>query len=359
MSDDAKSPSDLPDYDIADIARRSLVLPEPGAETPSFAAERLAADVTCYHRADVDVSGRPELSCAIGAFDGVHVGHRALVDDARSGAAAMGCLSGVVLFDPDPAEVLVGPQPSSQLLSITDRIRALEDCGVDMVVTLSFTKELAGRSPEDFVRHYLVDLLNVKAVCVGSNFRFGYRGQGDGDALRELGERLGFSVKVHQLVSAEGASVSATRIRKMLHDGDAEDAAKLLGRCHYIRGKVEHGRGEGTSFGFPTANVESDLATCMPSEGVYACAFVYGDGVWPAAVNVGAPPTFSSPRPAFLEANLIGYKGDLYGDDVAVIFIKWLRASRPFSSEEELERVVLSNIAWVRMHLGATGRRLA
>ena len=131
---------------------------------------------------------------------------------------------------------------------------------------------------------------------------------------------------------------------------------RLLGRCHFVRGWVDHGRGEGTSFGFPTANVRCDARTCMPAEGVYACVVSDGSRAWPAAANVGAPPTFDTRHDAyFLEANLLGFEGDLYGSELAVTFVAWLRASRPFSSLEELERTVLSNIDWVRRNVGETG----
>jgi riboflavin kinase/FMN adenylyltransferase len=168
-----------------------------------------------------------------------------------------------------------------------------------------------------------------------------------------MGRELGFSVVTHDLLQEEGEVVSSTRIRGLLRAGRVEAAARLLGRCHVVRGHVQHGRGEGTGMGFPTANVACDGRDCMPGEGVYGGWVVVGDAAWPAAINVGAPVSFDArERLSFLEANLMGFEGDLYGCDVAVVFAAWLRGARRFESVEELERVVGGNIAWVREHLG-------
>jgi riboflavin kinase/FMN adenylyltransferase len=157
------------------------------------------------------------------------------------------------------------------------------------------------------------------------------------------------------LVGEDGSTISATRIRGLLRSGELGEANKLLGRCHVLRGAVEHGRGEGTGMGFPTANVSFAIEDCMPKEGVYAGYVVVDGTAWASAINVGAPPTFSDARPAFLEANLLGFSGDLYGREVSVVFARWLRASRPFPSTEELERAVLSNVDWVRTQVGQHG----
>lgn len=293
-----------------------------------------------------------ECVVAIGVFDGLHSGHQSLLAAARDDAARRGVAFVVVTFDPDPAEIVGAVGPSSRLLSTADRVAGLYEHGANEVVVMPFTPELARCLPEEFAESALCAGLRPVSVHVGSNFHFGYGGQGTPEVLRELGASLGFEVCSHDLLRAEGETVSATRIRSLLAEGGRlDDANRLLGRCHYVRGRVEHGRGEGTSFGFPTANVTTDARDCMPAEGVYACYVTCGDQSWPAAVNVGAPPTFLSSRQAFLEANLIGFEGDLYGSEVAVSFVHWLRPSRVFDSVEELERVVLDNISWVRNNL--------
>lgn len=307
-------------------------------------------------QADVAVSfeEREPTPCvlAIGMFDGLHRGHQSLLAAARDDARVHELPCVVLTFDPDPSEVVGAAGPSSRLLVTADRVAGLQKMGADEVLVLSFTPELSQLEPEAFVCDVLLAHLRPVSIHVGSNFRFGRGGVGTPQVLAMLGERYGFDVRAHGLLSVGDGVVSATRIRSLLAQGGRLDEAnELLGRCHYVRGHVEHGRGEGTSFGFPTANVVCDVRDCMPAEGVYACYVCCGDRSWPAAVNVGAPPTFSASKPAFLEANLVGFSGDLYDADVAVSFVHWLRPSRVFDSLDELERVVLDNIDWVRTHL--------
>ncbi len=272
---------------------------------------------------------------SIGAFDGLHAGHRALIAAARHEADEKNLPCVVVTFDPDPDVLLAGEKPSSRLLATADRVRAIESLGADAVVVLRLVRPVS--------------------IHVGTNFSVGAGGRGDVRALAAYCAGLGCDVHGHDLVTRGGSPVSSTRIRGLLHEGAVEDAAELLGRLHFVRGAVEHGRGEGTAFGFPTANVRTSRVDCMPKAGVYACVVCDGRRAWPAAVNVGKPPTFSAPEDNFLEANLVGFAGDLYGSEVSVLFARWLRASRPFDSTEELEHVVLGNIDWVRTNLGSCG----
>lgn len=304
-----------------------------------------------------DVPGAPRRAVvAIGAFDGVHRGHRALVERARAEAEARGDELVVVTFDPDPAEVLAGPQARATLLPTAERARALASlAGVDEVVTLDFTPELAALPFERFVREVLGGICGLDAIVVGEDFHMGAGGAGDVAALAALGARDGFDVVGVRLADEGGEPITATRVRALVRAGRVERAADLLGRCHRAGGTVVHGRGEGTSFGFPTANVALPDALCVPDQGVYAGFVVAGRTAWPAALNVGAPPSFSpsssAPR-SLIEANLMGFSGDLYGREVEVVFARWLRDSRPFDSLGELERTVLGNIDWVRAALG-------
>ncbi|WP_417230676.1 bifunctional riboflavin kinase/FMN adenylyltransferase [Thermophilibacter sp.] len=296
--------------------------------------------------------------CAIGAFDGVHLGHRALIARAREEALARGDELVVVTFSPDPSVVLCPERPQKLLLSDEDRLAALRSVeGVDRVVVLGFTPQLAALPYERFVRETLGALVDLDCIVVGSDFRLGAGGAGTVAALSELGRADGFDVIGMDLIDEGGAPVTATRIRALLGEGRVEAAAGLLGRCHVVRGEVEHGRGEGTGFGFPTANVRVPESLRLPAEGVYAGYVTCGDTAWPAAINVGKPRSFSPGEEgaSFLEATLLGFEGDLYGASVAVSFVRWLREPRSFSSVEELERVVLGNVSWVRATLGGRG----
>ena len=312
---------------------------------PHGARLLLAPDVTV----GADVPG----VLALGAFDGFHLGHRALMEAALADARARGVRCLAIMFDPDPDELFLGDDAPRQLLSCENRARLIASAGVDGVIMLRFDHALAALEPTAFVERVLCQVAKPASIHVGSNFRFGARGAGDCACLRACGAHAGFEVVAHELVERGGKPVSSTRIRAVLAEpAGLAEANDLLGRCHFLSGVVEHGRGEGTSFGFPTANVRFPGRSCMPAQGVYGGYVTIGDAAWPAAINVGAPPTFSGPDELFCEANLIGFAGDVYGAKVAVTFVEWLRASRPFGSTEELERVVLGNIDWVRTNLG-------
>lgn len=292
--------------------------------------------------------------CALGAFDGVHVGHRALVEATVAEARSLGVPAIAVTFDPDPADVLAGPRPSTELLPIADRIRVLLALGLDGVLVVPFTAELAATSHADFMASWLVPAAHPASVHVGTDFRMGRGGAGDVTALSEVGARIGMAVRPHDLVRSLGETVSATRVRGLVRSGDVEGAARLLRRYHAVSGTVVHGRGDGTAFGFPTANVECDAAACLPAEGVYAAVALVDGHAWPAAVNVGKPVTFGGERgAAFMEATLVGFSGNLYDRPATVCFVTWLREPRKFASLDELERTVLGNIEWVRRYVGA------
>ena len=300
--------------------------------------------------------------CAIGAFDGVHRGHRALISRAREEADARGDELVVVTFSPDPSVVLSPGHPQRMLLSDEARLRALGAApGVDRLVVIDFTPELAALPYDRFVREVLGGLADLDRIVVGADFRLGAGGAGDVDALSELGRIDGFGVVGMELADEGGAPITATRIRGVLAEGAVEEAAGLLGRCHHVSGTVEHGRGEGTGFGFPTANVRVGEGVALPAEGVYAGYVACGDLAWPAAINVGKPRSFSPGEEGapFLEATLLGFAGDLYGARVSVVFVRWLRAPRTFGSVGELERVVLGNVDWVRGALGEKNVELA
>ncbi len=308
---------------------------------------------------DVLVS-RQACVVACGVFDGIHMGHRRLVEDAVAHARRERRMCVIVTFDPDPSEVLgADGELGQRLLPFRDRVEGLLSLGVDIVLAYHFTPEFGALSPDAFVIDHLLKMVQVASVHIGVNFRYGMGGAGSPEHMHLVGARYGFDVVVHPLECMAGSAVSATRIRTCLARGRLNEANELLGRCHYVRGRVVHGRGEGTGFGFPTANVLCDPCDRLPSQGVYACYVTCDDQAWPAAVNVGKPPTFTDDDVAFLEANLVGFEGDLYGADVAVSFVAWLRASRCFDSIEELKNTVMGNVSWVREHLGTGAMEVA
>lgn len=316
--------------------------------------------------------------CVIGVFDGVHLGHQELLQRAARDAAERGDKLAVLTFTPDPADVLAGPTPSSKLLSGEGRVNALlafdggGDClDVSSVVCVDFDREFASLTWVEFAGEALGLIFGdefedyFEAVFVGSDFRFGAHDEGDLELFQRVGDIRGYDVTGVDLLEQGGAPVTATRIRGLVHAGRVEEAAGLLGRPHMVVGTVEHGRGEGASFGFPTANIVCDLSACVPEQGVYAGFVTVADedgalSAYPAAINVGLPPSFKgeAPEGTLLEANLIGFDGDLYGSKACVSFVRWLRDSRPFATLEELERTVLENIDWTGKALGGRGIRI-
>ena len=292
--------------------------------------------------------GRLPCCIAIGAFDGMHRGHRdiigRLVGDARSrGVAAI-----AVTFDPDP-DCVVSPEPSRKLLSVKDRVGALSRSGVDGVLVVPFDAEVAALDHATFFDRFILPALDVRAIHVGCDFRLGAGGRADVGVIRAWGAGRGVEVFGHGLLCDGGEPITATRIRGLVGQGDLDTVERELGRRYFVRGTVARGRMQGTDLGFPTANVELPATAQRPAKGVYAGFAFDGSSAWPAAINVGIPPTFEGEEGvAELEANILGFSGDLYGSELCILFARFLRPQRAFSSTEELVRTVKGNIEDVR-----------
>ena len=244
-------------------------------------------------------------------------------------------------------------------MSLDDRLSALSACGVSVAV-VPFTSELAVLDHRAFFEDVLAPELDIQSIHVGSDFRLGARGASNVDVIRAWGAAREIDVVGHDLLTDGGAPITATRIRASMARGDIERAAFELGRRPLVRGRVGHGRGEGAGMGFPTANIVIGDRMQLPADGVYAgCVAVEGE-VWPAAINVGVPPMFAdSPASAHLEANLLGFEGDLYGTEVGVLFERRLRPSCSFESLDALIRAVGNDIETVRTHYGEEPVKLA
>jgi riboflavin kinase/FMN adenylyltransferase len=275
----------------------------------------------------------------IGAFDGVHRGHRFLLDEVLSRASARGVEPAVITFDRHPATV-VRPSSAPKLLTDLDqKLELLEAAGIVYALVVTFDEERAREPPEDFVAELVWGCLRARSVVVGRDFHFGHKRRGNVALLEQMGEKLGFDVVGLDLLSEGGGAVSSTRIREMLSEGMVEDAAELLGRYHEVRGVVVRGDARGGPvLGFPTANVRVPPDILLPGEGIYAGYFEgAGRTRHPAALYVGARPTFyEAPGQPQLEAYLLDFSGDIYGDDARVSFVARLREDRRFESVEAL-----------------------
>jgi riboflavin kinase/FMN adenylyltransferase len=279
----------------------------------------------------------------IGAYDGVHLGHQAVLRLVRELADARGFEAALVTFDRHPAEV-VRPESAPRLLTtLEQRLELLDATGdLDLCWVLTFDEARSKEAAEDFVREVLVDGIGARLVVVGADFHFGHRRGGNVPLLERMGAELGFEVLGLGLVAVEGdptaVPYSSTRIRELLAKGDVAEAARLLGRPHEVRGVVERGDQRGAEhLGMPTANLTVPERICLPADGVYAGTFLAEDEVErPAAISVGTRPTFYEDGDVLVEAYVLDFDGDLYGQRVKVRFREWVRGQERFDSTEAL-----------------------
>ncbi|HEX3737150.1 MAG TPA: bifunctional riboflavin kinase/FAD synthetase [Solirubrobacterales bacterium] len=256
---------------------------------------------------------------AIGTFDGVHRGHRAVIDGSDT----------VLTFEPHPLEVL-NPEAAPKLInSFKVKRDVIEGLGVEELVVIHFDEEFSHRSAEDFIDYALVEKLGARRVAVGENFHFGAKAKGNPAMLAAHPE---FETRVQKMVEVDGAVVSSSRIRALIMAGDMVDARRCLGVPYMIEGKVVGGDRRGRELGFPTANLVPDSRLVTPGEGIYA-AFANGH---PAAVNIGTRPTFDSDRGVLIESHLIDFSGDLYGQTLRIAFVERLRPEVAFEDVDEL-----------------------
>jgi riboflavin kinase/FMN adenylyltransferase len=306
--------------------------------------------------ADVPADFGPSV-VAIGKFDGVHVGHRAVLERLKADAAAAGARSVAVTFDRNPLEVL-RPELCPENVVATDRkLELLGELDLDATLLLTFDRALASLAAEDFVRTILVDALHVVTVLVGRDFRFGRGGAGNPDLLRELGPVHGFTVDVVDDVHPDGAErrVSSTWVRELLAAGDVAEAAKVLGRPVTVSGEVVHGLKRGRELGFPTANLSEMIDALAPADGIYAGWLDDHDtGIrHPSAISVGTNPTFDDVDRRQVEAHVLDESGlDLYGHHVTVEFTDHLRGMVAFEGMEALIAQIAADVTEARTRLG-------
>ncbi|CAN5149922.1 bifunctional riboflavin kinase/FAD synthetase [soil metagenome] len=271
----------------------------------------------------------------IGMYDGVHRGHQYIIGAAVRRAADLGIPAVVITFDPHPSEV-VRPGSHPPMLTTAARKAALfEELGVDALCVLAFTPDFSRLSPDEFVHEVLVERLHAAAVVVGENFRFGHKAAGDVVLLVELGRRFGFTAEGVGLLSDGELELSSTYIRACVAAGDMRAASRALGSEHRIEGIVVRGDGRGRALGYPTANVETPAYTAIPADGVYAGRLIRHGKPLAAAISVGTNPTFSGEQRR-VEAFVLDFDEDLYGEHVGVEFVERLRAMERFADVEGL-----------------------
>jgi riboflavin kinase/FMN adenylyltransferase len=340
------------------------------------------------------VQGVPDLRgetrpvvIAMGNFDGVHLGHQAIINRAVERAGVRGGLSLALTFEPHPVRVLRPEAPLALLTPFPLKVRLLEQSGMEQVVCAKFTREFAEQSPTDFVHKVLVDRLRVAEVCVGENFNFGKHRGGRPALLKELGEAAGFAVHVQPPVVLDGRVVSSSAIRQLVERGEVAEAARFLGRPYVMLGEVVSGRGRGEQLGFPTANLRP-TDQLLPADGVYAGWVSLGiggagggggvgtagvadwgtrrkagngtwaaEGIYEGAINVGVRPTFHE-TDRVVEVHLLDYPGSgaLYGQALEVAFVSRIREERIFGSAAELKTQIAKDVTAIRSMLAAQAR---
>lgn len=286
----------------------------------------------------------------IGTYDGVHIGHQAVIKATRQAADRLGVKTAVVTFDPHPA-LVTRPETAPLLLTgIDQKLELLEAQGVDTVLVISFDQERAQETAEQFVQNVLVDCVGARTVIVGHDFHFGKGRTGNVERLTELGAQLGFEVEGLQLLPRPDGtveSVSSTAIRRALAGGSVGTAARLLGRYHEARGPVTKGDQRGRTIGFPTANVAVPRDRALPADAVYAGWYIRpNDEIWPCAINIGKRPTFyQDAEHSLLEAHLIGFDGDLYDEPARVRLVELLRSEQRFDGIDALKAQLVQDVA--------------
>lgn len=291
-----------------------------------------------------DMSALPDSArggmVAIGNFDGVHRGHQALIEDARSAARKAEVPSGVLTFEPHPRRLLNPSLPPFRLTPAQAKARVIGGMGIDCLYVQQFDRAFAEVSARDFVERLLVEKLGVARVVVGYDFVFGHDRKGDADTIRELGVRHGFKVSsLDPITDADGTIFTSTRVREALIAGKPREAARILGREWEIEGLVEHGDGRGRTIDFPTANIRLGEYQ-QPADGIYAVRVGLTQGAnvqWlKGAGYFGKRPTFGEGDQR-LEVHLLDFDGDLYGKEIRVVFVEHLRGDRHFSNVEDLK----------------------
>ena len=278
----------------------------------------------------------------IGNFDGVHLGHRALIETAIQAAHQCGGDSALLTFDPHPQEVLGGRSVARIYLKDQQR-RLLHQTGLDQVEVIPFTREFSGISPEEFVRHFLVEKFQLRQVVIGYDFRFGRERGGDFRLLEELGKKFHFSVQEVPPLQIAGCTVSSTLIRRLLQEHAYDQIPMYLGRGYGLSGRIVQGDQRGRLLGFPTANILADTVLAIP-DGVYATRVCWRGNTYYGVTNVGKRPTFQR-ETSTIETHIFDLQSELYGEEIEVQPLKYLREVRDFGSKEALQEQIARDVA--------------
>ncbi len=303
------------------------------------------------------LSPEKDMLLTIGVFDGVHLGHKYLISQLTEHARQQNLLSGVVTFRQHPREVLSPQTRLPCLTSLAEKVNLLKSEGVDAVIALSFTREVAQLSARQFMS-LLKKYLRMCGLIIGPNFTLGQNREGNADTLRTLGQEMNFSVTVIPPFRVNGEVASSTTIRDALADGNMRRVINLIGRSFSLQGLVTTGAGRGAELGFPTTNLEIDPKQALPADGVYA-TWSYIDGkAYQSVTNIGRRPTFGG-NGRTVETHILNYHGNLYGHELRIDIVERLRDEKRFDTVEELKEQIAEDVKQGSAILGSQGRNLA
>lgn len=290
------------------------------------------------------------LVVAAGVFDGMHPGHKAVLQSALDAAGIAGGTAVALTFDPHPSKIL-RPQNAARLLTATrHKLRLMEEFGMPAVLVIPFDKGFASVEAEDFLRQLSSAARDLVRICVGTGWRFGRARRGDADLLRRLGPGLGFETTEVRPVQIDGVTVSSTLIRQFVESGDLESASRFLGRNYSVLGTVIPGDGLGEKLGFPTANLAAHNEQ-FPPDGVYAVRVHLGGRVISGVANIGTRPTVKSSGERLLEVHLLDFSGDLYGKDIEAEFLRFVRPEKKFPDVDALREQIARDVRSARQSL--------
>ena len=291
----------------------------------------------------------PDVVLTLGSFDGVHLGHRLILERVVSHAREINGTPAVLTIRPHPREFFSPDHAPNLLTNFKKKIALFDEAGIEAVFTLIFNASTAALQPEEFIEEIIVGRCAAKAMIVGHDCRFGKGAAGDFELLQRLGKQYGFTSERISALVLNGERVSSTLLRERIVEGDMEEAAALLGRHYSLSGTVVKGRGVGATIGFPTANVEP-LHSAVPAQGVYIAEVRIEASLHPAAVNIGIAPTLKQ-EGLTVEAHLIDFSGDLVGQDVEIVFHRRIRPEKKFPSVEELVAQIGRDVETARVYL--------
>lgn len=289
-----------------------------------------------HNAAELDAVNR-KVCLAIGFFDGVHLGHQQIIRQTAVDAKQHHGLALVLTFDQHPNAIVAPTRVPPLIYSLPQKLRVIESLGPDALLLIHFDKPFSQKTGEQFIRELVQAWRGIQSICVGANFVFGNKRGGNVQLLTKLGAELKFSVHGMAAVSLDGKAVSSTRIRDAIRAGELDLASQMLGRAYSISARVVEGDKLGRQLGFPTANLDA-TGLALPPKGVYAVHAIVRGHAQPAVLNIGTRPTLQNPNPPLrVEAHLLDFTGELYEEDLEIVFVQKLRDEKKFSSLDELK----------------------